>query len=594
MFWRCSILLKRTHTCGELNSSNSGQEVILNGWVDRIRDLGGIKFIMLRDRYGKTQVFFDPNENQDLYQKALKLGNEYTVSIKGIVKERPADAINTDMKTGDIEIHATELEILSESETPPIYVNRDEEISENLRLKYRYLDLRKEKMQKNIILRHRVMQAARNYLSNKDFLEIETPFLNKSTPEGARDFVVPSRIKKGNFYALPQSPQIFKQLLMVSGMDKYFQIARCFRDEDFRADRQPEFTQIDFEASFVDKEDIFEIGEGLVKECFDKGLNVEIETPFKRMTYKEAMNKYGSDKPDTRYGMELNDITEYFKNTKAKFLKSVIDENGVIKGFSIPEKANEFSRKKFDELTDLAKQFGASGLIWISKEENKDVKSTIKKLAEEEINNLLNDGIINDGEVMLIVAGELSKVNKILGQLRATIIRDEYVKKDGFDIMWITDFPMFSWNEEEQRLEAEHHPFTMPNVEDLEMYKDEPLKINSQSYDLVINGYEMASGSVRIHRKDIQNKVFEIIGLKEEEITDKFGFLLEAFRYGPPPHAGAALGMDRLVAVMAGEDSIKEVIAFPKTATGSDPMAEAPSKLSEYQLKELNIILKND
>lgn len=585
------MFLKRSHTCGELNKEYAGKEVILNGWVHIIRDLGGIKFILLRDRYGKTQVSFDPNENEELYNKALNLGNEYTVAIKGIVRKRPDEAINPNMKTGEIEIAATELEILSESETPPIYVNKEEETSENLRLKYRYLDLRKDKMQRNLMIRHKFMQASREYLSENGFLEIETPFLTKSTPEGARDFVVPSRIKKGNFYALPQSPQIFKQLLMVSGVDKYFQIARCFRDEDFRADRQPEFTQIDIEQSFADKEDIFKMGEELISKAIKESSGDLVETPFKRMTYQQAMDLYGSDKPDTRYGMQLVDITGYFRETEAKFLKSIIDDGGIIKGFVVEDKANEYSRKKYDELTDLAKQFGASGLIWIANKEN-DVKSTIKKLASKEINTMIEDGIIPNNGVMLIIAGEKSKANKILGHLRANLIKNEFDKKEGFDILWVTDFPMFSWNEEENRLESEHHPFTMPNLEDLEKYSDsDPLKIKSESYDLVVNGYEMASGSSRIHRKDIQQKVFETIGLDENEIKDKFGFLLEAFRYGPPPHAGVAFGMDRLIAVLAGEDSIKEVIAFPKTATGSDPMSEAPSKLGENQLKDLGINL---
>jgi len=585
------VFLKRSHTCGELNKSYEGKEVILNGWVHIIRDLGGIKFILLRDRYGKTQVSFDPNENRELYDKALKLGNEYTVAIKGVVRKRPEEAINPNMKTGEIEILATELEILSESDTPPIYVNKDEEVSENLRLKYRYLDLRKEKMQNNLIIRHKFMQAARNYLSNNGYLEIETPFLTKSTPEGARDFVVPSRIKKGNFYALPQSPQIFKQLLMVSGLDRYFQIARCFRDEDFRADRQPEFTQIDIEQSFAEKEDIFKMGEELISHSIEVATGEKVNTPFKRMSYEQAMNLYGSDKPDTRYGMQLVDITGYFKQTEAKFLKSIIDDGGVIKGFVIENKAGEYSRKKYDELTDLAKQFGASGLIWIANK-GTEIKSTIKKLASDEIDTMIKDGIISDDGVMFIVAGELNKTNKILGHLRANLIKSEFEKKEGLDILWITDFPMFSWNEEENRLESEHHPFTMPNLEDLEKYgESEPLKIKSESYDLVVNGYEMASGSVRIHRQDIQQKVFETIGLDKEEIKNKFGFLLEAFRFGPPPHAGVAFGMDRLVAVLAGEDSIKEVIAFPKTATGSDPMSEAPSKLGQNQLNELGIKL---
>lgn len=582
-------MLKRTHTCGEVSEELIGKEVVLNGWVDRIRDLGGIKFILIRDRYGKTQVFFDPEKNKDLYEKALKLNLEYTVSIKGTVNKRPGDAINENMKTGTVEILATELEILSKSEIPPIYVNREDEISENLRLKYRFLDLRKEKMQRNLLIRHKVIQATRNFLSNLSFLEIETPYLGKSTPEGARDFIVPSRLKKGNFYALPQSPQIFKQLLMVSGFDRYFQFARCFRDEDFRADRQPEFTQIDLEASFVDKEDILIIVENMIKHIFKDVLNYEVNESFKRYTHAEVMDKFGSDKPDTRYGMELIDITEYFKDTQANFLKSVIENNGVLKGFIIKNKASEYSRKKYDDLTNTAKEFGATGLIWISKN-NDDVKSSIKKLAEKELNNLIKDGIIDNEDVMLIIAGDKNSVNKTLGQLRTSLIRELNEKPlKEFEFLWVVDFPMFAFDEEENRIQAEHHPFTMPIIEDLKKYENEPLKICSESYDLVINGYEMASGSVRIHDQEIQRKVFEIIGLDVNEINDKFGFLIDAFKFGPPPHAGAALGLDRIVAVMAGETSIKEVIAFPKTATGSDLLSGAPANVEKEQLEILNL-----
>ncbi|HOO73832.1 MAG TPA: aspartate--tRNA ligase [Tepiditoga sp.] len=588
------MLLKRTNNCGELRKKDAGKEIILNGWIDRIRDLGGIKFILLRDRYGKTQVFFDPNENNELYERAVTLGIEYTVAIKGIVKERPAEAVNSDMETGEIEILAKDLEIFSKSETPPIYVNREEDIAETTRLKYRYLDLRKERLQRNLFIRHKAMQATRKYLSENNFMEIETPYLTKSTPEGARDFVVPSRIKSGNFYALPQSPQIFKQLLMVSGFDRYFQIARCFRDEDFRADRQPEFTQIDIEASFVEMEDILNFGEGVVKAVFQETIGYIPETPFKRMTYAYATDTYGSDKPDTRYGMELKDITEYFKDNCTDFIAEVIKNGGCIKGFEVKNKASLFSRKKFDEYTDLAKSFGAAGLMWIAKDKDKaEPRSSIKKIAQKEINEIINDGIIEEDSIFFALSGERKVINKILGQLRNTVIREETEKAKGFDISWITDFPMFAWDEEENRLVAEHHPFTMPKIDEFEKYADDPLRINGQCYDLVINGYEMASGSVRIHRQDIQKKVFEMIGLSEEQINSKFGFLIEAFKYGPPPHAGMALGMDRLVAVITGEDSIKEVIAFPKTATGSDPMSDAPSVLDEKQLKELKIDVKN-
>ncbi|MDK2812493.1 MAG: aspartyl-tRNA synthetase [Petrotoga sp.] len=583
---------KRTHTCGELNENDIDKIVILNGWVDRIRDLGGIIFVLIRDRYGKTQAVFDSSDNNALYQKALKLKNECVVSIQGKVRLRPEKDRNPNMFTGDVEILATNLEILSESETPPIYVNIEEDISENLRLKYRYLDLRKERMQRNLILRHKVMKITRDTLSAEGFLEIETPYLTKSTPEGARDFLVPSRLKPGNFYALPQSPQLFKQLLMVSGFDKYFQIARCFRDEDFRADRQPEFTQIDIEQSFVEKEDIFALTEKLIKEIFEKSLNYNgLEIPFQKYTYDEVIKKYGSDKPDLRYGMEFIDLTTYFKNTETNFIKNGIDKGLILKGFIVPERSNNFSRKKFDDLTEFAKEQGSTGLIWIAND--KEIRSNIKKAAAKEINILVERGIMKEGDVLLAILEEADKIDKILGQLRIKMIKEEFEKESGFSIIWVTDFPMFSWNEEEQRIVAEHHPFTMPNLDDLAKYDNtDPLKIKSQSYDLVINGYEIASGSIRIHKQDIQQKVFDILGLSKEEAQEKFGFLLEAFKYGAPPHGGIAIGMDRLVSILVGEDSIKEVIAFPKTASGTDPMTNAPSEVSEKQLEELHLALK--
>lgn len=583
---------KRTHTCGELNENDIDKIVILNGWVDRIRDLGGIIFVLIRDRYGKTQAVFDSSDNNALYQKALKLKNECVVSIQGKVRLRPEKDRNSNMFTGGVEILATNLEILSESETPPIYVNIEEDISENLRLKYRYLDLRKERMQRNLILRHKVMKITRDTLSAEGFLEIETPYLTKSTPEGARDFLVPSRLKPGNFYALPQSPQLFKQLLMVSGFDKYFQIARCFRDEDFRADRQPEFTQIDIEQSFVEKEDIFALTEKLIKEIFEKSLNYNgLEIPFQKYTYDEVIKKYGSDKPDLRYGMEFIDLTTYFKNTETNFIKNGIDKGLILKGFIVPERSNNFSRKKFDDLTEFAKEQGSTGLIWIAND--KEIRSNIKKAAAKEINILVERGIMKEGDVLLAILEEADKIDKILGQLRIKMIKEEFEKESGFSIIWVTDFPMFSWNEEEQRIVAEHHPFTMPNLDDLAKYDNrDPLKIKSQSYDLVINGYEIASGSIRIHKQDIQQKVFDILGLSKEEAQEKFGFLLEAFKYGAPPHGGIAIGMDRLVSILVGEDSIKEVIAFPKTASGTDPMTNAPSEVSEKQLEELHLALK--
>jgi len=589
------LFQQRTHTCGQLTKEDTGKKVVLNGWVDRIRNLGGLIFVLVRDRYGKTQVVFDPNDNKEVYERSLELKNEFVVSITGVVRTRPEKDINLGMKTGEIEVLATQLEIISESEVPPIYINKDEDVSENLRLKYRYLDLRKEKMQKNLIIRHQVMKATRDYLSSQNFLEIETPYLTKSTPEGARDFLVPSRLKPGTFYALPQSPQLFKQLLMVAGFDRYFQIARCFRDEDFRADRQPEFTQIDIEASFIKREDIFNVTEQLIKDIFQKTINEKIVVPFRRYTYDDVMNKYGSDKPDTRYGMEFIELSNYFEETEAKFIKEELANGSVLKGFIIPEKAENFARSKFDELVEYVKSLGSSGMIWISLTNSGDIRSNIKKIAEREIRKLIENDIIKKNSVMLMILGENSKVNQILGQLRNKIIKQEFEKKSGFDFLWVIDFPMFSWSEEEQRIMAEHHPFTMPNLEDFKKFKDiDPLKIKSQSYDLVINGYEIASGSIRIHDRTIQKEVFEVLGLTENEIEEKFGFLIEAFKYGAPPHGGIAVGMDRLVSVLVGEDSIKEVIAFPKTASGSDPMTGAPSPVSKKQLDELNLILLNE
>jgi len=580
-------LKKRTHTCGELRSEHAGRTVVLNGWVDRIRDLGGIKFILLRDRYGFTQVVFDPS-NEDVYKTALQLGIEYTISVTGIVRERPKDAVNPKMPTGEIEVLATEVEILSESDTPPIYVNIDDDSSEELKLKYRYLNLRKPKMQRNIIFRHKVVQAVRNYLNKRDFLEIETPVLTKSTPEGARDFLVPSRLRPGKFYALPQSPQLFKQLLMVAGFDRYYQIAKCYRDEDFRADRQPEFTQIDLEMSFADSEDVFAIVEGMLSHTFKETLNVELTTPFPRLTYEEAMEMYGSDRPDRRYGMELHDVSEAFVGTGFRVVSEALERGEVVKGFLAKGLSSKFSRKRLDEYTAFVKENGLGGLIWIKVED--ELRSSILKHCPDEIKKVVEHFNAEAGDIIFLAVGKRETVSKALGKLREKLIAEEKPEVTGFDILWVTDFPMFSYNEEEGRIEAEHHPFTMPNLEDLDKFGEtEPLKVRSHAYDLVINGYELASGSVRIHRRDIQNRIFEMIGLTQEEAQEKFGFLLEAFKYGPPPHAGIAFGLDRLVAIMVGTSSIRDVIAFPKAASGNDPMTGAPSEVSARQLEELKI-----
>ncbi len=581
--------MKRTHTCGELNKENLGEAIILNGWVERIRDLGGIKFLLLRDRYGFTQVVIDPDKNKDLYKKANKIGNEYTLEVSGIVRIRPDEAINKNMATGEIEILAEDFIILSESENPPIYINTEEdEASEDLRLKYRYLDLRRKKIQKNIILRHEVAQVMREYLNNLNFIEVETPILGKTTPEGARDFLVPSRIRKGNYYALPQSPQLYKQLLMVAGFDRYYQIVKCFRDEDFRADRQPEFTQLDLEMSFVDQEDIFKLIEGLFKDIFEKVLSSKINIPFKRMTYNDAITNYGSDKPDLRYGMKFEDLTDYFNFSTVNFIKSALEKNEKITGFIAKNLSENYSRKKIDELTEFFKSLGMSGLLWIKGGNN--IKSSILKVCPEEAKKIVEDFSISEDDILFIGIGKGYGYYKKFGRLRDKVIKDNNLTAEGYDIHWITDFPMFSYDEEEKRYKAEHHAFTMPDLDDLNNYfPDEIDKIKSTSYDLVLNGFELASGSVRIHRRDIQNKIFEIIGIDDDEANEKFGYLLEAFKYGPPPHAGIAIGVDRLIAIFANANSIRDVIAFPKVASGADLMTGAPNEPSNDQLNELGI-----
>ncbi len=590
--WEVLVLKKRTHTCGELTASDTGKAVTLNGWVDRIRDLGGIKFVQVRDRYGLTQVVFSP-QNVNLYSQALKLGNEFCISVTGSVRKRPEDAVNKKLPTGEIEILASELELLSDAEVPPIYINIDEESSEEMHLKYRYLDLRRPKMQRNVLTRHRFVQAAREYLNSNGFVDVETPILGKSTPEGARDFLVPSRLKSGKFYALPQSPQIFKQLLMVSGFDRYYQIAKCFRDEDFRADRQPEFTQIDVEMSFADEEDVFSIAEGLMKHAFAEAVSADIPTPFRRFTYKEVVDLYGSDKPDTRYGMEIRDITEVFAGTEFRVINEAINRDECVKGLLVKGKADHFSRKKLDEYTALARDSSLGGLMW-AKVEGDGLKSSILKHCPDELEKMISFFKAERGDLVLFSIGESVALSKALGQIRGKVIKEEEFSVEGFDFLWVTDFPMFSYNSEEGRIEAEHHPFTMPDLEDLEKYAEtDPLRVRSKAYDLVLNGYEVASGSVRIHRRDIQSRVFDLIGLSREEAEEKFGYLLDAFKYGPPPHAGIAPGLDRIVAIIVGAQSIREVIAFPKVASGADLMTSAPSEVSRKQLDLLKLQVRD-
>ncbi|MGC8705030.1 MAG: aspartate--tRNA ligase [Athalassotoga sp.] len=571
-------MLKRTHRINELNDSLKGKEVIINGWVDRVRDLGGIIFVWVRDRYGIIQVLFEPGSHA--YEIAKKLSVEYVIGVKGTLRERPKDAKNLDLASGDLEILAIDLEILAESKTPPIYINR-EEGSEDIRLKYRYLDLRRKSLQSNLIFRHKLMQKTREYFNSLDFVEIETPYLMKSTPEGARNFIVPSRIKKGTFYALPQSPQIFKQLLMIAGFDRYYQIARCFRDEDLRADRQPEFTQIDVEMSFVDQEDVQKVIGDLVKYLFKETLNIDIGD-VSSMKYSDAMELYGSDKPDLRFGMEMRNLKDKISTDNLGFLKP--SEKEEVKMMIVPP--NEvLSRKDLDGYTENAKSSNLK-LGWAKFVDGKFTGGIGKLLAGVDLG-------VKSGETVLICTGERNNLNSFLGRVRIDIANKIKIIPDKtFKVLWINEFPMFEWNEEEQRFQAQHHPFTMPYLEDLE--NEDLSKIRAHSYDLVINGWEMGSGSVRIHTRPLQEKIFKLIGISEEEAKRRFGFFLEAFEYGAPPHAGFAIGVDRLVSIMVGASSLREVIAFPKTTSGTDLMMDTPSEVTEEQLKELGIRLEGN
>lgn len=576
----------RTHTCGELRLSDVGKRVILTGWVSRIRDLGGIRFLVLRDRYGETQLVVTPES--PAYEKAEELGREYVIKVSGEVKSRPQDTINPKIPTGEIEVYVDEMEILSPSKMPPFYPG--EEAKDDLRLKYRYLDIRGGKVLKNLELRHQITRSVREYLDSQNFLEVETPYLTKSTPEGARDFLVPSRLKKGNFYALPQSPQLFKQILMVSGVDRYYQIARCFRDEDLRADRQPEFTQIDIEMSFVEREDILNLVEGMIKKVFKEVADADLPEKFDRLSYEDAMNLYGSDKPDRRFGMEMKDLTEFFKSSSFKIARSVIDEGGFAKGFVIPNFSERMSRRLGDEFSNFVREFGLGGIVWFSLKDG-EITSPTKKYLEKEYIGISRSLEMKEGDVIVVAFHkDWEELCTGLGALRIKI-GQEYFKhlEKGFDVLWVVDFPFLEWDDDENRWVARHHPFTMPVLEELKKYKNDPGKIKALAYDIIINGYEVGGGSIRIHNREIQEEVFNLIGLTKEEAIEKFGFLLEAFEYGAPPHGGIALGLDRLVAIIAGEKSIRDVIAFPKTASGTCQLTGAPSKVSEKQLKELGI-----
>ena len=578
--------------CGTLRSHDVDGQVVLNGWIQKRRNLGGLIFCDLRDKTGIVQVVFDDKIPAELFEKADSLRSEYVVGIQGVVKERQAK--NPDLPTGDIEVFATDLIIYSQADTPPIYIKDDDKVDENLRLKYRYLDLRKNKMQNNLQFRHQVTKVAREYYDSQGFTEVETPMLINPTPEGARDYLVPSRVHPGEFYALPQSPQMFKQLLMVGGTDRYMQIVKCFRDEDLRADRQPEFTQIDLEMSFVDIDDVIEIQEGFMKKLFRDVMDTEIETPFPRLSYDEAMERYGSDKPDTRFGFELKKLNELVQNTEFPVFRNALDSNGDVRGICINGGGNLFSRKDIDKFTEAIRSYGAKGLVWIKKGVDEITSSVNKFFSKEELEELLAVFKAQEGDLVLIAADKKKVVFDSLGFLRRDIAGKMGLLDDNqFNFLWVVDFPLYEYDEETQRFYAMHHPFTSPKLEDIPLLDAEPEKVRAKAYDIVLNGVELGGGSIRIHDRTLQRKMFEVLGLTEEECQRKFGFLLEAFRYGTPPHGGLAYGLDRLVMLLTGENSIREVIAFPKNQSAQCMVSDAPSPAGEEQLEELGIKLRN-
>jgi aspartyl-tRNA synthetase len=587
--------MKRTNTCGQLTKKDIGKEVVLCGWAHSRRDHGGLIFIDLRDRYGLTQIVINSEKNPKFHEIANAIRSEYVLAVKGKVEARPVGTENKKINTGEIEVAVSELEVINSSKPLPFEISEYVTVSEDIRLENRFIDLRRPEIQKKLILRHRVTKVVRDYLDKYGFIEVETPILTKSTPEGARDFLVPSRLNPGEFYALPQSPQLFKQILMVSGFDKYFQIAKCFRDEDLRADRQPEFTQIDIEMSFTSEDEIFLLMEGMFKQIFKEGIGLDLKTPFPRLTYKDAIDRFGSDKPDMRFGMELVDFTKDFSGTEFKIFKQVIEAGGIIKGLNATGCAG-YSRKDIDDLTALAAVYGAGGLAYF-KVTKDGLESPIAKFFNSDLQTMMKKKLnAKEGDLLLFVSGKKKIVNESLAQVRNHLGNAlGLIKKGEFVFEWVTDFPLFKWNEEEKRWDNEHHPFTAPKEEDLAKLDTDPGSVGSRAYDLVVNGVEISSGSIRIHDPKLQKKIFEIIKLSDEEIQSRFGFFIRALSYGAPPHGGVAPGLDRLIALMTDSDSIRDVIAFPKTQKGTCPLTEAPSIVPDKQLKELGIkIIKKE
>lgn len=582
-------MLERTHQCAKLTKADVGQEVVLTGWVQRRRDLGGVLFIDLRDRSGIMQIVFNPEFNEEAHAIADRVRNEYVLAVKGKVVERDPETVNPNLDTGEIEVRVSEIEVLNAAKNPPFFIEDGVEIDESIRLKYRYLDLRRPEMLNTLMLRSKAAKIFRDFLDEHGFIEVETPILTKSTPEGARDYLVPSRVHPGEFFALPQSPQIFKQLLMVGGIERYYQIARCFRDEDLRADRQPEFTQVDIETSFMSQDQLLSMMEELICRLFKETVGAEIERPFQRISYEDAIGKYGSDKPDLRFGLELVDLTDLAAGSGVQVFANVVKKGGQVKALNA-KGCGTWSRKEIDDLLPFAARYGAKGLAWIQVKDGEMKGPIVKFFSEEELAELKSRMNAEDGDLLLFSADNKKVVADVLGNLRLKIGRDLGLIDDSvYKFAWVVDFPLLSYDDDEKRYVAEHHPFTRPREEDIPHFDDDPLKIRAQAYDLVLNGYEVGGGSMRIYKRDIQEKMFKALGFTMEEAHEQFGFLLDAFEYGTPPHGGIAFGFDRLVMLLAGRNNLRDTIAFPKTASSADLLTDAPSAVSNKQLEELSI-----